>query len=195
MNGIAPKWKPHLLLVPNVVKRSRARSPTAPSMAVLLLLIGISPLATDMYLASLPAMGSSLGAATATIQLTLTGFLIGHAVGQLAIGPISDGMGRRPFLIGGSAAFFSRSPVCAVAPNDPVLAAARVAQGFASAAGIVFGKAVINDYFPCHRADRRCAIVTPLCHGLSWPQPRNGICCWAPAHVSPFTVALSGPCV
>src|ERR1035437_8105555 len=105
-------------------------------MAVLLLLIGISPLATDMYLASLPAMGSSLGVATATIQLTLTGFLIGHAVGQLAIGPISDGMGRRPFLIGGSAAFFILSLVCAVAPNDPVLAAARVAQGFASAAGM-----------------------------------------------------------
>jgi len=129
-------------------------------MAVLLLLIGISPLATDMYLASLPAMGSSLGASAATIQLTLTGFLVGLAVGQFVIGPISDGVGRRPFLLAGSAAFFILSLACAVAPNGPVLVAARMAQGFAAAAGIVCGKAVINDYFPGHRADRRFAIVT-----------------------------------
>lgn len=130
-----------------------------PSMAILMLLIGIPPFATDTYLAAMPAMGASLDASPATVQLTLTGFLLGVAVGQLVLGPISDGLGRKPFLLVGSAAFVVLSGLAAVAPNGAVLVTVRILQGLAAAAGIVCGRAVITDYFPPDRATRRFAIV------------------------------------
>ncbi|MET0236538.1 MAG: multidrug effflux MFS transporter [Kibdelosporangium sp.] len=131
-----------------------------PSMVTLMLLIGIPPFATDTYLAAMPAMGATLGASAATIQLTLTAFLLGVAAGQLIVGPISDGTGRRPFLLAGTITFIVLSGFCAVAPNGPLLVAGRLVQGFAAAAGIVCGRAVISDYFPADRAVRRFAIVT-----------------------------------
>src|ERR1041384_6828684 len=137
---------------------TEARRP--PSMATLMLLIGIPPFATDTYLAAMPAMGASLTASPATIQLTLTGFLLGVAAGQLILGPLSDGIGRRPFLLAGTITFVVLSGLCALAPTGPLLVAARVVQGFAAAAGIVCGRAVISDYFPADRAVRRLAIVT-----------------------------------
>jgi DHA1 family bicyclomycin/chloramphenicol resistance-like MFS transporter len=129
-------------------------------MATLMLLIGIPPFATDTYLAAMPAMGASLTASPATIQLTLTAFLLGVAVGQLILGPVSDGVGRRPFLLAGTITFVVLSVLCALAPTGPLLVLARVVQGFAAAAGIVCGRAVISDYFPADRAVRRFAIVT-----------------------------------
>ena len=146
---------------------SRAESPgamrsKAPSLAVLMVLVGISPLATDMYLAGLPALQTSLDTSATTAQLTLTGFLIGLAVGQLVIGPLSDGIGRRPFLLAGTAAFFVLSIVCALAPTGPVLVVARVLQGLAGAAGVVCGRAVISDHYPGTRADRIFALVTSV---------------------------------
>src|ERR1041384_6090666 len=101
---------------------TEARRP--PSMATLMLLIGIPPFATDTYLAAMPAMGASLTASPATIQLTLTGFLLGVAAGQLILGPLSDGIGRRPFLLAGTITFVVLSGLCALAPPGPLLVAA-----------------------------------------------------------------------
>ncbi len=139
-------------------RRSGAR--LVPSMAVLILLTGIAQYATDMYLAAMPAMGRSLHASPATVQLTLTGFLIGVALGQLTIGPVSDSTGRRGFLLAGAAVFTAASIACAVAPTGPVLVTARVVQGMAAAAGIVCGRAVIADHFRGAAAARRLAVVT-----------------------------------
>ena len=121
------------------------RAPRAPSFAVLVLLSGISPLATDMYLPALPALGRSLGTSPSTAQLTLTAFLVGLAVGQVVLGPLSDAAGRRPFLVWGPAAFLVASVVCALAPSAGVLVGARLVQGFAGAAGVVCARAVISD--------------------------------------------------
>jgi DHA1 family bicyclomycin/chloramphenicol resistance-like MFS transporter len=144
-----------------------------PSLAVLLFLTGISPLATDMYLPALPGMGHELHASAATIQLTLTGFLIGLAVGQLVAGPISDGTGRRPFLLAGPAAFLVFSLACALSPDGALLVAVRVAQGLAAGAGVAVGRAVINDFSSGLQADRRFAIVTSA--GLVGPVVAPGI--------------------
>ena len=64
-------------------------------------LIALGPLTIDMYLPALPTITSELGTTSSTIQLTLTGTLIGLALGQLVIGPLSDALGRRrPLLVG-----------------------------------------------------------------------------------------------
>ncbi|WP_405413483.1 MFS transporter [Streptomyces decoyicus] len=78
-------------------------------------LSGASPLATDMYVPALPDLACSLATDASGAQMSLTGFLAGIIVGQLVLGPLSDAVGRRPVLIGGSVLFAAFSTVCAAA--------------------------------------------------------------------------------
>ncbi|MGV0742845.1 multidrug effflux MFS transporter [Mycolicibacterium sp. XJ870] len=113
--------------------------------AVLALLTAVAPLATDMYLPAFPAMAAELGVSASAIQLTLTAFMVGLAIGQLVIGPLSDQFGRRPLLIGGTALCVVASAACALAPSIALLGAARFLQGLTGAAGLVLGRAIISD--------------------------------------------------
>jgi DHA1 family bicyclomycin/chloramphenicol resistance-like MFS transporter len=110
-------------------------------------LSGASPLATDMYVPALPDLARSLATDASGAQMSLTGFLAGIIVGQLVLGPLSDAVGRRPVLIGGSVLFAVFSAVCALAPTVELLNIARVGQGIAGAAGIVVSRAVVADLF------------------------------------------------
>jgi len=114
---------------------------------VLGLLVAIGPLTIDMYLPALPTIATQLHASAAAVQLTLTGTLLGLAVGQLAIGPVSDAIGRRRPLIAGVALHIAASVLCAVAPNIAVLGALRVLQGLGMAAAAVVASAVVRDRF------------------------------------------------
>ncbi|WP_127784689.1 multidrug effflux MFS transporter [Rhodococcus sp. X156] len=114
-------------------------------LCVLALLSAVAPLATDMYLPGLPEVSDDLGATASSVQLTITTFLAGLAIGQLVIGPLSDGIGRRRLLIGGTALCAVAGVLCATAPTVEVLVATRFLQGFSGAAGIVLARAVIAD--------------------------------------------------
>ncbi len=52
--------------------------------ALLALLTALGPLAVDMYLPSFPEIGRVLGASPATVQLTLSLYLISYAAGQVS---------------------------------------------------------------------------------------------------------------
>lgn len=104
-------------------------------------------------------MSTALGATEAAIQLTFSVFIIGMGIGQLLVGPLTDGLGRRPFLIGGTAAFTIASAACAMAPSVEVLLVARTGQGLAGAACLVTARAVINDLYPAPSAGRKYATV------------------------------------
>lgn len=112
---------------------------------VLAFLTAVAPLATDMYLPAFPGMARDLGTSASAVQLTLTTFMIGLAVGQLVIGPLSDQRGRRGLLILGTTVFTLAGAACALAPAIGVLIAARFVHGFAGAAGIVLARAVVAD--------------------------------------------------
>jgi DHA1 family bicyclomycin/chloramphenicol resistance-like MFS transporter len=70
---------------------------------IVLIILGfmLLPLSTDMYLASLPGMRRYFDVPVPQAQLTLSVFVIGFALSQLAYGPLSDRFGRRPVLLGG----------------------------------------------------------------------------------------------
>ncbi|MEV1016486.1 multidrug effflux MFS transporter [Micromonospora sp. NPDC049751] len=110
-------------------------------------LIAIGPLTIDMYLPALPAITTGLQTTETAVQLTLTGTLIGLALGQLLIGPVSDVVGRRLPLLAGLAAHIVASVLCVVAPNIAVLGALRVLQGLGVAAATVVATAVVRDLF------------------------------------------------
>ena len=120
---------------------------TAPPLAVLVLVTGVGPLALDTYLAALPAMQRSLSTSAAVAQLTVTTYIAGLAFGQLVIGAVSDGTGRRMPLLCSTAAFTTTCIICAIAPNAGLLIAARLLGGLAAGAGVATGRAAVSDYY------------------------------------------------
>jgi DHA1 family bicyclomycin/chloramphenicol resistance-like MFS transporter len=108
-------------------------------------LSALAPISTDIYLPGLPQIGRDLGASTSATQATLSGCLIGLAVGQVIAGPASDILGRRRPLLAGISAYVLLSLLCAFAPDIGVLVALRVLQGVAGAAGVVIGRAMVRD--------------------------------------------------
>ena len=69
----------------------------------------LGAVATDLFQPGLPAVGADLRAGTGLVQLTVTATLFGMAVGQLAVGPLSDSIGRRRPLLAGLACVGSRT--------------------------------------------------------------------------------------
>jgi DHA1 family bicyclomycin/chloramphenicol resistance-like MFS transporter len=114
---------------------------------VLGFLSALGPLTIDMYLPSLPTITGELHATAAAVQLTLTGTLVGLALGQLVVGPLSDAFGRRLPLLIGIGVHVLASVFCVVAPNLAVLGALRVLQGLGAAAASVVALAVVRDLF------------------------------------------------
>ena len=112
-------------------------------LAGLALLSAAGPFSIDMYLPGLPQLGRDL--ATTNAQLTLSGFMIGMATGQLIIGVLSDTFGRKRFIVSGAALALITSLLCAIAPNIGVLIAARFLQGLGSGACVVLARSVIPD--------------------------------------------------
>lgn len=110
-------------------------------------LAAIGPLSIDMYLPSLPAIGQTLGADAASVQLTVTSYFIGLAFGQLAYGPISDRIGRKPPLLFGLALFTLASIGCMFARDVNALIVLRVLQALGGCAGMVVTRAMVRDRF------------------------------------------------
>src|SRR5690349_18820925 len=109
------------------------------------LLTMIAPLATDMYVPGFPAVGHDLHASATGVQLTLTTYFVGMALGQLAGGPVSDQRGRRRPLLAAIVLMSAASVVCALTPSIGIMMAARFVQGFTGGWAMVIGRAVIVD--------------------------------------------------
>ncbi|MBL7254086.1 multidrug effflux MFS transporter [Paractinoplanes lichenicola] len=114
---------------------------------VLGFLTALGPLTIDMYLPALPTITTDLQSTEAAVQLTLTGTLLGLALGQLLVGPLSDAIGRRLPLLAGVGVHVLASVLCVVAPNLAVLGTLRVLQGLGAAAASVVAMAIVRDLF------------------------------------------------
>ena len=110
-------------------------------------LIALGPLTIDMYLPALPSIPADLETTEAAVQLTLTGTLLGIALGQLLVGPLSDAYGRRRPLLVGVAVHVVASLLCFVAPTVEVLGGLRLLQGLGAAAASVTAMAVVRDLY------------------------------------------------
>ncbi|GAA1986394.1 multidrug effflux MFS transporter [Amycolatopsis minnesotensis] len=139
------------------------RTAARPRLVIVLAgLSAVSPFATDMYAPAFPQIVTSFGTSGAAVQLSLTACLVGIAVGQVVLGPVSDATGRRRLLLAGSGLFTVFSLVCALAPAMFVFDVARLLQGIAGSAGLVIGRAVISDRFTGARAARQFATLSVI---------------------------------
>ena len=127
--------------------------------ALLAGLSAIGPLTTDMYLPSLPDIARQLGASTAQVQLTLSAYLIGFALGQIFYGPISDRHGRKPVLIAALGLYCAASLACALSTSIEMLWLARAFQALGGSGGIVLARAVVRDLYSGARAGRELSLM------------------------------------
>src|SRR5262245_33184710 len=127
--------------------------------AVLALLTAVGPLSVDMYLPSLPDIGRELAAPPAQVQLTISFYLVGFALGQIVYGPISDRHGRKPILLAALALFSTAGLACAFASSIEVVIIARFVQAFGGSGAVVLAGAIVRDL--C--SDARAGLELPLC--------------------------------
>ncbi|MEO9190054.1 MAG: MFS transporter, partial [Acetobacteraceae bacterium] len=113
-----------------------------------------------LIIPALPATAQALRVSEPAIQLTITLYLVGLAVGQLLYGPLSDRFGRRPTLIGGLVLFTAAGILTAIAPSAETLIAARVVQALGGCAGLVLGRAIVRDSATADRAAAQLALLT-----------------------------------
>ncbi|MFT8871793.1 MAG: multidrug effflux MFS transporter [Sporolactobacillus sp.] len=105
------------------------------------------PLSMDMYLPALPALTRNLQTSPSLAQLSITACLIGLALGQIIIGPLSDARGRRAPLIAGLIIFTVTSLLCTMVHSIFWLVLLRLLQGLAGSAGMVISRAVARDLY------------------------------------------------
>ena len=132
---------------------------TAPHIATLISLAGISALTMNIFLPSLPTMTAHFGADYAVMQLSVALYLAVSAALQIVIGPLSDRYGRRPVLLWGLSLFCLATVGTLVAPTTEWFLAARMAQAV-MAVGLVLSRAVVRDMVPTDQAASMIGYVT-----------------------------------
>jgi DHA1 family bicyclomycin/chloramphenicol resistance-like MFS transporter len=110
-------------------------------------LTAMGPLAMDMYLPALPTIAREFRTDVANVQVSLTVYFAGIAVGQAFYGPLSDAVGRKPALYFGLLVFIASSIGCAWAESVRALIAFRFLQSLGGCAPLVIPRAVVRDYF------------------------------------------------
>ena len=104
-------------------------------------------LTIDMYLPAMPSMARHLHPSAPLVQATLTAFVVGLALFQVLVGPLSDTWGRRRPLVAGMTLYVAGSLWCASAPTVGWLIAGRILQSVGAAAGTVLARAIVRDLF------------------------------------------------
>lgn len=92
-------------------------------------------------------MTEYFGANTSTVQLTLTGSMVGLALGQLLIGPISDKYGRKKPLVISLIIYLISTIAIIIFPNIYAMISLRFIQGLSSAGAVVISRAISTDLF------------------------------------------------
>ena len=110
-------------------------------------MVGNAALSLDMYLPSFPNIAADFSVTEGDVQLTLSTFLIGFAIGQLFYGPISDSIGRRVVVLFSMALYGVISALCASSASIGEFTDMRFLQGLAGAASSVLGRAIIGDVY------------------------------------------------
>lgn len=120
----------------------------------------ISPFSIDMYLPGFPAIAGDLSTSIDRVQLSLTSYLVGIAVGQLLYGPLLDRFGRKQPLYAGLAIYVLTSLICAFTNSIDALIGMRFLQALGGCAGIVAAQALVRDLYPLNQIAQAFSSLT-----------------------------------
>src|SRR3954452_4476361 len=139
-----------------------AATSRATSKTMLLLLVamtGVAPIALYMLVPALPVLATTFESDISVAQMTVSLFMVGLAVSQIIVGPLSDRFGRRPVLLGGLGLMVAGSIGASVAANLPQLIAARFLFALGGASGMVMSRAIIRDLYSRERISSMISLV------------------------------------
>lgn len=107
----------------------------------------LASLAMDIYLPVVPEMPRILNTTPSVIQLTLSLYMVMLGLGQVAFGPLSDRIGRRPILLAGATVFIIASLGAAYSSTALLFVAFRLVQAVGASAMLVTTFATIRDVY------------------------------------------------
>jgi len=129
---------------------------------ILAMMSAFGPVATDMYLPGFAQMADSFQTTSSRIESTLSAFFLGLALGQSLYGPVIDRFGRRLPLLGGIALFALATVGSVLTQDIDVFIGLRFLQGIGGCAGIVIGRAIVNDLFTPRESARVLSLMMIL---------------------------------
>ncbi len=132
---------------------------TAPHVATLTILAGLSAMVMNMFLPSLNHMAEHFDVEYSVIQLSVPVYLGVSALMQIIVGPLSDNLGRRQVLLWGMAVFMVATLGCLFAPNIEIFLIFRMLQA-AVAVAMVLSRAAIRDMYDQDQAASMIGYVT-----------------------------------
>jgi DHA1 family bicyclomycin/chloramphenicol resistance-like MFS transporter len=112
-----------------------------------------------MLVPALPHAARDLNASVGAMQLTISLYIMGMALGQLGYGPLSDRFGRRPVLTTGLVLYTLAGLGAALVPNVQTLIAARLFQALGGGAGLALSRAIVRDTASPSEVARRLALM------------------------------------
>lgn len=125
----------------------------------LVLLSAFGSFVNDMYLPSLPEMKRFFATSVSEVQLGLTTGMIGLAVGQLLLGPLSDRFGRKPVLIISMLVFIGGAVASVYSPNIQTFLGWRFVQGLGASGAYFLARTVPADIYGGRELAKIMALV------------------------------------
>ncbi|GAN54857.1 multidrug effflux MFS transporter [Tanticharoenia sakaeratensis] len=108
-------------------------------------LTAVGPVSTDIYLPAFPDLERSFHSGTGSASMTLSAWMIGLALGQITMGPLSDRYGRRIPMLLGMVGYTVGSVGCAISTNIWEMCAFRLIAAISASSGIVIPSACVRD--------------------------------------------------
>ena len=145
-----------------ILDDAKAAAPDRSFRFLVAYLVGLSAFGSfvnDMYLPSLPSMMKFFGCTVSMVQLGLTTGMIGLAVGEMFMGPISDKYGRKPMLIWSLVAFIIASTVSIFSPTIKFFLVCRFFQGLGASGGYFLARSIPADIYSGRLLAKTMAII------------------------------------
>lgn len=122
-------------------------------------LTAFNSMSIDMYLPAFPQIARDLGVPLGTVQLSVSAFLFGSALGQLFYGPVADRWGRKRPLLFGLGLYIVSTMGCALARSGEGLLFWRVVMALGGGASIVISRAIVRDLYDTAEAARMFSLL------------------------------------